>query len=320
MTRSGPRGRTRAVFFGSGTFAIGSLQRAADHPHLELVAVVTAPARPVGRRGTLTPTPVATAARELGARRVMTPASLRDPGAVASILELEPGIAILADYGRIIPPALLDLPHGALNLHPSLLPRHRGATPIQASILAGDTETGVTLFRMDEGLDTGPIVAQERVSIPPRATTPELEATLATIAPDVLERSLDPWLTGALHGVPQSPDGATTTRPLRRDDGWLDHSRPAWQLERAVRAYRPWPSTFLATPTGRLVVHEASVAPSRTGDRPGTLVEHDEGLALATADGRLTLEQVQPAGGRAMPASAYRRGRPGIVGAMVARP
>jgi methionyl-tRNA formyltransferase len=311
------RGRVAAVFFGSGTFAMASLQRAAEHPELALVAVVTAPARPVGRKATLTPTPVAVAAHELGIGAVLTPTSLRDENAVASILDLSPAIAILADYGRIIPTPLLALNHGALNLHPSLLPRHRGATPIQAAILAGDTETGVTLFRMDEGLDTGPIVAQERVAIPSRPTTPELEARLAAVAADVLERSLDPWLSGDLPAVPQSADGATTTRPLRRDDGRVDPSLPAGLLERMVRAYRPWPGTFLVTPAGRLAVLDASTGPMRPGDQPGTLVTEDGGLALVTADGRLILDRVQPAAGRPMPGSAFRRGHPGIVGMRV---
>jgi methionyl-tRNA formyltransferase len=317
MTRPGGDRRVRAVFFGSGPFAIGSLRRVAEHPDVDLVGVVTAPARPSGRRKVPTPTPVAVAAHELGEGPVLTPARLRDPEAIASILALDPALAVLADYGQLVPEELLALRHGALNLHPSLLPRHRGATPIPAAILAGDLETGVTLFRMDRGLDTGPIVAQEAVALAPGVTAPELEARLAAMAPDVLERSLARWLAGGLEATPQPTDGATNTRPLRRDDGRLDPRRPAVELERAVRAYRPWPGTFVLGPTGRLAVLKAVVRPSRQGDKEGTFVADDDGLAIATRDGRLVLEQVQPAGGRPMRGSAYRRGRASIVGSPV---
>jgi methionyl-tRNA formyltransferase len=310
--------RVRTVFFGSGPFGIGVLSRLAQHPDLELVAIVTAPPRQVGRRRAQTPTPVATAAHELGLGPVLVPERLVGDS-VAEILGHEPGVAVLADYGRLIPAPVLALPHGALNLHPSLLPRHRGATPIPATVLAGDAETGVTLFHMDEGVDTGPIVAQQRVAIPPGVSAPELEARLATVAPDLLERSIGPWLRGTLVATPQSADGVTVTRVLRREDGRLDPARPAAELERIVRAYRPWPGAFVVGPLGRLSVLEAAVGPSVEGDLEGALVADDGGLALATADGRLRLLSVQPAGGREMSGSAYRRGRPAVVGAMVAR-
>src|SRR6185369_8962506 len=146
--------RVRTVFLGSGRFAQPVLGRLAAHPAVDLVAVVTVPPRPVGRRQLETPTPVETAARDLGLD-VLTPARLRDPASLADILGLDPSLVVLADYGQIVPAELLGLAHGALNLHPSLLPRHRGATPIPAAILAGDRETGVSLMQMDAGLDTG---------------------------------------------------------------------------------------------------------------------------------------------------------------------
>lgn len=309
----GRPGPVRAVFFGSGAFGLGTLERLAGHPDVELAGIVTAPPRPTGRRKVLTPTPVETWARELRIGPILAPERLASGESIAAILALEPGVAVLADYGRLVPRQLLELPHGALNLHPSLLPRHRGATPIPATILEGDTDTGVTLFNMDEGLDTGPIVAIERVAIRGDVSAPELEARLAAIAPDVLERSLRPWLLGDLPAVPQPSEGATLTRPLRRDDGRLDPSRSAFELERAVRAFRPWPGTFIDAPGGRLAVIDASVSQARPGDVAGSLVADDEGIALATADGRLRLLTVQPAGGRPMSGAAYRRGRPWMV-------
>ncbi|MDQ3127148.1 MAG: methionyl-tRNA formyltransferase, partial [Chloroflexota bacterium] len=217
----GESARARVVFVGSGSFAVPVLQALAAAPETELVGVVTAPARKAGRRGEVRPTPVAEAAEGLGVP-LLTPERLRAPDSIAAILALRPALAVLADYGQIVPKPLLDLRHGALNLHPSLLPRHRGATPIPATILADDAETGVTLMRMDEGLDTGPIVAVDRWPLTGTETAPELEARAASAAAGLLARSLAPWLGGELDAVPQDEAAATLTRPLRREDGRLD--------------------------------------------------------------------------------------------------
>ena len=312
-----PPARVRTVFLGSGRFAQPILGRLAAHPSVEVVAVVTAPPRPVGRRQLETPTPVETTARELGIE-IQTPERLRDAAAIADILGLEPTLLVLADYGQIVPTELLDAPDGALNLHPSLLPRHRGATPIPAAILAGDAETGVSLMRMDAGLDTGPLLAMERVSLAGDETAPALEARLAIVAAGLLARSLDPWLAGTLPALPQAERGATLTRPMRRADGRIDPAVPAAQLERQVRAHLPWPGSFLELDGDRLVVLVASVADGEADDVPGTIVPDARGLALATADGRLILDEVQPAGGRPMTGEAFLRGRPAVLGAVAA--
>lgn len=315
---TGRRDPVRTVFLGSGRFAQPILGRLAAHPAIDVVAVVTAPPRPVGRRQVETPTPVDLAARELGLD-VLAPARLRDPAALADILGLEPALVVLADYGQIVPDALLDLPHGALNLHPSLLPRHRGATPIPAAILAGDRETGVSLIRMDAGLDSGPLVAVERVPLAGDETAPALEARLAIIAAGLLARSLESWLADEIEPEPQSAVGVTLTRPLRRTDGILDPDQPAELLERQVRAYLPWPGTFVEIDGDRLVVLGASVAPSDADDEPGRFVPDHLGLALATRAGRLVLDEVQPAGGRPMSGEAFLRGRPSVLGSTVRR-
>jgi methionyl-tRNA formyltransferase len=301
-------GRARTVFLGSGGFGAPALRALANHPDVDLVAVVTAPPRPVGRRAVLTPTPIGALAAGLGVP-LLTPERLRSPGAIEALLALRPDLAVLADYGQIVPPPLLDLPHGALNLHPSALPRWRGAAPIPATILAGDTVTAVTLMRMDAGLDTGPIVAQVSVPLDANETAPALEARLAVIAADVLAASLGPWLRGELAAVPQPAEGVTLTRPLHREDGRLDASRTAVELERQVRAYLPWPGTFIEADGQSLVVGAASVAPSEPGDEPGHLAAHEGRLALATAAGRLVLEQVTPPGRRPMSGADYLRGR-----------
>ena len=227
--------RVRTVFLGSGAFGVPALRRLAEHPDVELVGVVTAQPRRAGRRQAEKPTEVDIAARALGVPTVLTPWRLRAPEAVASVLELGPGLAVLADYGQIVPAALLELPHGALNLHPSLLPRHRGATPIPAAILAGDTETGVSLMRMDEGLDTGPIVARLRQPLTGRETAPDLEARLAAIAADLLADNLGPWLRGDDHGT--GPAG----RGRHADPAAAARGRPAGPGRPAARARAPGP-------------------------------------------------------------------------------
>jgi methionyl-tRNA formyltransferase len=279
---------------------------------VELVGVVTAPPRPSGRSQRIVSTPISDAAEHLGIKTILTPGRLRAPESIAAVLALDPELLVLADYGQIVPSELLGLEHGALNLHPSLLPRHRGATPIPAAILAGDEETGVTLMRMDTGLDTGPIVAQERITLDGIETAPQLEKRLAMVADHLLDRSLGPWIRGELEPRPQPEEGATLTRPLRREDGRLDPSHRALELWRQVRAFEPWPGSYVDTPMGRLVIWKASVGPLATG-----AAGRFEPDGLDTADGRLLLHEVQPAGGKRMSWDAFVRGHPGIVGAHV---
>lgn len=303
------------VFLGSGPFAVPVLEALVGHPAVHVSAVVTAPPRPAGRRGDPVPTPVHVRAGELGIGRVLRPERLRDPAAIEAIVALGADLLILADYGRMVPAALLDPPFGALNVHPSLLPRHRGATPVAAAILAGDTTTGVTLMRMDVGLDTGPIVAQRAVPLVGDETTPVLEDRLAALGAALLSTSLGPWLAGQIGSRPQDGSLATITRPLRREDGRLDTRRPPTELERRIRALQPWPGTFVETAHGRLAIHSAAVDPEVAGE-PGTF----DDLGLLVAAGRLRLLDVQPAGGRRMSWSDYIRGRPGIVGSRVVPP
>lgn len=324
----------RTIFVGSGGFAVPILDALGADPDVDLVAVITAPARPAGRGGAVRPSPVAARAAQRG-MRTLAPARLRDPATLDAIRSLVPDLLVLADYGRLVPPAVLDLPrHGALNLHPSLLPRHRGATPIPAAILAGDPESGVTLMRMDEGLDTGPIVAQRRVPLTGDETAPELEARLSGLASELLIDALPAWIRGDLVARPQDASTATLTRPLRREDGALDPRYAASRLERGVRAYQPWPGSYLDTVEGRIVVWRAeapeasepqealepSAAVDRSKSAPGTLVSDRDGLALSTQKGLLRLLEVQPAGRRRMSGADLIRGRPGLVGSRVSLP
>jgi methionyl-tRNA formyltransferase len=310
--------RVPTIFFGSGAFAIPILDALVADPRIELVSVVSAPDRPAGRDRTLTPTPVAARARALGLP-LLQPAHVRAADAVAAITALAPELGVLADYGQIIPRALLDLPaRGILNVHPSLLPRHRGATPIAATIAEGDERAGVTVIRMDDGIDTGPIVVRQSWPLSGTERAPELEERAAREGAALLARALESWLAGTAAAIPQTPTGATVTRPFRREDGRLDPSRAAADLERQVRAQVPWPGSFIETPAGRVAVLAASTAPAEPDDAPGRLVPHGDRLALTTSDGRLVLDELQLAGRRALAGDEFLRGQPRLAGASVA--
>ncbi len=307
-------GPVRTLFFGSGAFALPAMARLASPDpdlaaRLRLVAVVTAAARPAGRTAELRPTPVASAAtaRHIA---VLEPASLRTAETLDELRDLRPDLIVLADYGRLIPSAVLELPRfGALNLHPSLLPRHRGAAPVPAAIAAGDATTGVSLMRMDEGLDSGPLLAQREVALDGTETAPDLEARLAELGADLLAACLPAWLEGRLQAQPQATAGMSLTRPLRRADGRLDAGRPARELERQVRALQPWPGSFLESDGQRLIVWRAGVEAGAASGARGDLLPVGETLALQTVDGLLRLDEVQPAGRRRMSGAEYRRGR-----------
>jgi methionyl-tRNA formyltransferase len=307
----------RTVFFGSGAFAVPILEALAAEPRVRLVGVVTAPDRPAGRSKTLTPTPVGARARALQ-MPLLQPSRVRAAESVAEVAALQPDLGVLADYGQIIPRALLELPrHGILNVHPSLLPRHRGATPVPSAIAEGDSQTGVSIIRMDEGIDTGPIVATRAWDLQGTEQAPGVEAEAARRGAALVLEVIGPWLDGELQARPQAREGASVTRPFRREDARLDPSRPARELERRVRAQLPWPGSFVDTELGRVTVHAASVAEAGPDDEPGRLVEHDGRLALATTDGRLVLEEAQREGRRQSGGEAFLRGQRQLVGTRI---
>lgn len=315
--RRSPGEPARTLFLGSGAFAVAILDALTTAPEVRLIGVVAAPDRPSGRRGGLTPVPVARRARELELP-LLQPDRLRAPDAQAAIAALGPDLGVLADYGQIVPRSILAIPaHGILNVHPSALPRHRGATPIPATIASGDPIAAVTLIRMDEGLDSGPIVAREAWSLDGTETAETLEAEAARRGAALLQRTLGRWLAGEIEATPQADTDATLTRPLRREHGRLDPTRTAVELERHIRAHLPWPGSFVDTVQGRLIVHEAAAVDGEPGDRPGTLVADEDGLALTTAAGRLRLIRAQLAGRRTTDVAALRRGAPGLVGLAV---
>jgi methionyl-tRNA formyltransferase len=304
------------IFLGSGDFAVPIATALARHPAVSLVGVVTAPLRGAPDLGSDVPIAEWAAGARVPALR---PARLRDPDVVEQVLRAGPELLVLADYGQIVPAELLTPPrHGALNLHPSLLPRHRGASPVAAAILEDDGETGVTIIQMDAGLDTGPVVAQARYALDGTETAPELEARLALLAADLLSDTLEPYLAGAIVPQQQPVEGVTLTHPLRREDGRLDPVRGINYLDRQIRAYLPWPGTFFETEAGRVIVWDARPLGGGAMRRAGTLMRLPANrVALAASDGLLELVEVQPAGGRRMTGAELLRGRPQLAGTIV---
>ncbi len=297
--------KPRIVFMGSPDFAVPTLRALAEH--YPVVGVVTQPDRPAGRGKKLTPPPVKVVAQELGLP-VMQPRRLKAPEAFEQLQAWAPDLIVVAAYGQILRPNVLALPRfGCINVHASLLPRWRGASPIQHAILAGDKETGITIMLMDEGLDTGPILSQRAIPITPEDTAATLSVRLANLGAELLLDTLPDYLSGALQPRPQPEDGVTYAPLLKKEDGRLDGNQPAEVLARQVRAFYPWPGTFLEWRGAPLKVHQAeAVAAPSPG--PGVRLVWQGFPALGTAEGILVLRQVQPAGKRPMSGDAFLRG------------
>lgn len=308
---------SRLILFGSGGFAVPSFRTVASDPRFEIAAVVTAPPRAAGRSGVPLPTPVDTWARDAGLR-VAHVAKVRDAAQIEMIKSIGAEAALLADFGQIIPAALLDhYPRGIVNLHPSLLPRHRGASPIPATILAGDRETGVTTIVMDQGVDTGPIISVQHLRLRPAVTAAELEVELAELAAVGVADNLATWLQGSEAARPQGADGATQTTRLARVDGRIGAGATSESALRMWRAYQPWPGVWVEIPgvADRLILLSVSPAEGGAPVAPGALELHDGTLLLGLAGGTLRLDRVTPAGGKSMTGGEFARGRQGELAA-----
>jgi methionyl-tRNA formyltransferase len=284
----------------------------------EVAGVLTRPDRPAGRGRRMVASPVKETALA-HSLPVLHPRTLRRPERVEQLKALEPEIIVVAAYGLILPSAVLEIPlHGCLNVHASLLPAYRGAAPITAAILAGEAETGVTIMLMDEGMDTGPLLAQARMTIQPQDTTQSLGEKLARLGADLLMETLPRWLRGEIEPQPQGEDQATYSRLIRKEDGLVNWSLPAVEIERAVRAYTPWPSAYAFWQGKLLKILRARPLVEWPGRaEPGEVIELPQGIAVATGEGALLLEEVQLAGRRAMGAEEFVRGQRDFVGSML---
>jgi methionyl-tRNA formyltransferase len=301
------------VFMGTPKFAVPVLE--ALHDAHQVVGVVTQPDRSAGRGRRTKLSAVKQFALAHGLQ-LFQPASLRAPEAVARLAAWGPEVIAVAAFGQILKQDVLDLPlHGCLNVHASLLPRWRGAAPVAAAILAGDQITGVTIMKMDAGLDTGPILAQREESIRSDDTRETLRERLAHLGADLLVEVLPAYLAGDLTPRPQSEEGVTYMEELRKEDGRLDWARSATELDRQVRAVTPWPGAFTTWRGRQLKIVQAVPLPGWRGDGPpGTVVALADGAAVTTGEGALRLEEVQLAGRRVMDISAFLCGQRECVG------
>jgi len=296
----------RTVFLGSPPFATPVFERLVRSGHRPL-ALVTLPDKPKGRNREIEESPLAQAARAHGIA-VLQPADPHAPEFLDALRALAPDVLVVASYGVILKPALLELaPHGALNVHGSLLPRWRGASPIQAAVLAGDAVTGVSIQRIVLALDEGDVLLAKERAIGPQETSGELFDALALLGGDALVEALDLLEQGRAVFVPQDGSRATYARKIRKERGAIDWTKDASELERAVRAYNPWPLARMLDPKGReLNVHAARVVEG--SGEPGCVLESGARFVVACGRGALELVTVQVAGKRALPAAEYLRG------------
>ncbi|MFA5052167.1 MAG: methionyl-tRNA formyltransferase [Patescibacteria group bacterium] len=309
----------KTIFFGTPDFAVPVLSALADLRFIHLVSVVTQPDKPVGRKQTLTPPPVK-AWSVKNNLPVWQPTSIKSNVFLEQFKSVTPDVCIVVAYGKIIPANLLDIPpHGWLNIHASLLPKYRGASPIQAAILNGEQETGVTLMKIDAGLDTGPSIAQEKVPLAPDENFATLHDRLSQLGTELIKRSLLPYLTGEIQPVPQDNAQASLTKIIDKTDGRIEWKKSAAEIDRQIRAYTPWPGAYCFwKPTTsnstelRLKILSAKLVD--TGHRllPGQTAVDNGHIIVGCGQGTLDLIEVQLEGKKPLPTGEFTKGYPGF--------
>nr|AQS30355.1 hypothetical protein [uncultured bacterium] len=313
--------RHRIAFMGTPEFAVPSLRALLSDAQFEVVAVVTQPDKPVGRKQTITPSPVKAVAQEQGIT-VLQPSKVKTNADFwAELRELNPDVIVVVAYGKILPQEILDIPpKGIVNVHASLLPKYRGASPISASILNGDSETGVTIMKMDLEMDTGSIIAKSQpVSISPTDTTQSLTTKLAEVGAKTLIENLSKYLDGEITPTPQNEAEATYVKMLQKEDGLINWQNDEDLISRQVRAYTPWPSAHTRLPLDSargdnciVKIISAEVAPDI--DNPKGKIQK---IGQEMFIGKLKVSQLQPAGGKPMSGSAFLAGHADLIGISV---
>jgi len=298
------RPMTKLVFMGSPDFALPSLRALVGA--YEVVGVVTQPDRASGRGRTMKPPPVKTLAQELNIP-IIQPEKLKQPEAIEQLRVWAPGLIVVAAFGQILKKDVLDLPpHGCVNVHASLLPRWRGAAPINAAILHGDEETGVTIMQMDMGLDTGPMLAKRSIRLTRDDTAGSAFQALSRLGADLLLETLPDYLYGKIAPTPQPDEGATYAPMLKKEDGKLDCTQDVHDLERRVRAFNPWPGTFMDFDGTNLKVHRAHVEQGDASAGERLIVQNQP--AVGAGGGVLVLDEVQLAGKKSMSGKSFLAG------------
>jgi methionyl-tRNA formyltransferase len=297
----------RLIFFGTPEFAVPSL-RALLGESDPVVAVVCQPDKPAGRGQHVSAPPVKQVALEAGVA-VFQPEKLRAPDFAEILRRLAPDLIIVAAYGKILPKSLLELPrHGCINVHASLLPRYRGAAPIQWAIVRGEVRTGVTIMQMNEGMDAGDILLQRETTIGADETYGELQARLAQLGAEALREALTQLHVGELPRQPQRESDATLAPMIKKQDGRIDWTQPAAHIARVVRAFNPWPSAFTYLDGKLLKVHRAHPIDTAAAAPPAAVTATGDGIAVATGQGTLLLDELQLEGRKRLPAADFARG------------
>ncbi len=306
----------RLVFMGTPRF--GQMILAALIGQYEIVGVVTQPDRKAGRGRKLLVSPVKALASE-NDLPLFQPRTLREEAVVEQLRQLEPAMIVVAAFGQILPPSILSLPsQGAINVHASLLPRHRGAAPIPAAILAGDERTGITIMLMDKGLDTGPILSQQSLEITAQDTTASLTEKLGHLGAELLLDTLPPWLAGEVSPQQQDDRQATYAPVLRKEQGRIDWTAPAELIARRCRAFYPWPGAFTIWQGERLKVLAAHpISGAQSSEVPGSVLQFHSDIAAVTGEGLLVLKELQLAGRRPTSAQDFARGQRDFVGSLL---
>jgi methionyl-tRNA formyltransferase len=298
----------RIVFMGSPEFSIPSLKALVIK--FEVIGVVTKPDRPAGRGRIFQPPPIKELAQDFDLP-IIQPQRASTPEVVEQLEEWNPDVIVVAAYGQILKKIVLELPDfGCVNVHASLLPRWRGAAPINAAILHGDNESGITIMKMDEGLDTGPILSQRSMKIKPTDTAGTLSSRLAELGSEQLIETLPRYISGEISPQPQDSSMATYAPMLKKEDGKLDFTQPAVDLARKVRAFSPWPGAYTQWRGNVLKIHQAHPVTGISGT-PGRNTLHENLPAIFTSNGALVLDEVQPGGKKRMPGKVFLHGARG---------
>jgi methionyl-tRNA formyltransferase len=308
----------RVIFMGTAELSCASLEKLAGDNRFQVIAVVTQPDKPKGRELKLAPSPVKLLAEQSGLP-VLQPPKARDEKFIAELRELEPDLMVVVAYGQILPQSLLDVPpHGCVNVHTSLLPKYRGAAPIQWAIADGNAETGVTIMKMDAGLDTGPILSMRRTPILPADDSQVLHDRLAQLGAELLVETIPAYLEGTIKPQPQPPEGSTYAAKIKKEDGKIDWIRPAVQNWNRLRAFTPWPGAFTflqAEPRLQLLKIWKAEVVEQTGP-VGTVLSADKtGIVVGCGRDALRILELQREGGRRLPAEPFLAGFPMKAGA-----
>jgi methionyl-tRNA formyltransferase len=312
--------KIKTIFIGTPEFAERIFRKIypALRDKFEIIAVITAEDKPVGRKQILTPSPVKKWAVENNLP-ILQPDKIRKPEWIEKIKELKPDLIILTAYGQIIPKEILDLPkYKALNIHPSLLPCWRGASPIQAVILNGDKETGVTIILMDEEMDHGPILENTKIQIPNSQTYKELSDKLADLAAELLIKTLPDWIEGKIKAQPQDHSKATFCKLIKKEDGKIDWHKSAEEIERQIRAFSDWPESYTSFNGKQLKIIDTDAINKKTDKKIGEVFLVDnKNLAVQTGQDILIIELIQLEGKKPMSARDFLNGHPEIIGTIL---